>query len=91
MKYNPWEVRLNQTSENLEKSQNWENSEEKWNLEILWVFPIFSNFKFNPTLCGLNLKSHKVTLYEPMWSQIDGRWDLMSHQSEIILSLIFTL
>ena len=29
-------------------------------------FSNFSNFKFNPTSCGLNLKSHKVTLYEPM-------------------------
>ena len=52
-------------------------------------FSEFSDVWFNLTSPGLNLTLHKVTSHERMGSQIDARWDLMSHQSEILYSLIF--
>ena len=50
-------------------------------------FSEFSDVWFNLSLHELNL-SHVKTLHKPTQSQIDARWDLMSHQSEILHSLI---
>ena len=44
---------------------------------------------FFQTSHGLNLTSHKINSRKPRWSQIDMRWNLTSHQSEILRSLIF--
>ena len=54
--------------------KNSENS-KFWVLSDVWL---------NLTLCELNLTSCKVASHKPIQSQIDVRWDLMSHQSEII-------
>ena len=47
-------------------------------------FSEFSDAQLNLTPCRLNLTSRK-----PLKGQIDTRWDLLNHQSEILHSLIF--
>ena len=80
VRFSPYEVRLNRTSE------NFENSKKIWKLRKVdfWGFSEFSNAQFNSH--ELNLTSGK-----PMQSQINARWDLMSHKSEILHSMIFSV
>ena len=51
----------------------------------------FFNIQFNLTINMLNLTSCTVTLHKPMQSQTDASWDLISHQNEILHSLVFIL
>ena len=42
VRFSPYEVRLNRTSENFENSKKSENS-EKWNFEVFPNFPMLSS------------------------------------------------
>ena len=82
MRFNTHRVRFKWTSENSKKLRK----VEFWDL-ITFKFSEFSTFssvQFNLTWHWFNL-----TMCKPMWSQIDMRWDLLSHQSEILHSLTF--